>query len=114
MNFDQAIVAHSTWKRKLVLYIATPDHSLKVAEVGADNKCELGQWIAGDGSKYSSLPEFKTLREEHAHFHKAAADVIQKADSGQQLTTEDLGPRSKFGAASAAVVMAIATMKKKA
>ena len=114
MNFNQAIAAHATWKRKLAAYVAAPDHSLKASEVRATNKCELGKWIAGEGRKFEAMVEFSTLQVEHTNFHQAAAEVIQKVDSGQKLTEEDIGPHSKFGAASAAVVMAIATMKKKA
>jgi chemoreceptor zinc-binding protein len=114
MNFNQAIAAHASWKRRLAKYVAAPDFTLKASDVRANNKCELGQWIVGEGLKYSDLPEFSVLQVEHTNFHHAAAAVIQKVDSGQKLTEEDIGPHSTFGLASAAIVMAIATMKKKA
>jgi hypothetical protein len=34
MDYAEAIKAHSDWKMKLKVYLAKPDHSLKVAEVG--------------------------------------------------------------------------------
>ena len=111
--FDQAIAAHSAWKTKLRQYISHHDGSLKLADIAVDNKCELGQWIHGEGSRYSKLPEYATLKNEHARFHKAAADVVRKADSGQSVAEEvALGGKSDFSAASSAVVLAIATMKK--
>lgn len=115
MDFDDAIKAHSAWKLKLSGYLRKPDGSLKVSDIQVDNKCLLGQWIYGDGAKYSSLPEFQKLKTEHARFHKAAASVVMKADSGQDTSEETaLGGKSDFSAASSAVVSAIVEMKRKA
>jgi methyl-accepting chemotaxis protein len=115
MDFDQAIVAHSAWKLKLAAYIRKPDGSLNSVDVGADNKCALGQWIYGEGSKYSSFPEFSVLKSEHARFHMAAADIIKKADSGQQVSEDfALGSKSAFADASGRVVTAIMKMKRNA
>mgnify|MGYP003406294970 CR=1 FL=1 len=114
MNFDDAIKAHATWKMKLQTYISKPDGSLKANEVEPDNKCALGQWIYGEGSKYSALPEYTALKNEHARFHKAAAGVIKKADSGQNVKEETaIGAASDFGSASTSVVAAIMKMKAK-
>lgn len=114
MNFDEAIKAHTDWKIKLTIYIKKPDGSLKPAEVCLDNKCKLGQWIYGEGAAHKSIPEYSTLKTEHAKFHKAAADIIQKADSGQSVT-EDMafGTKSVFASASTAVVTSIMAMRKK-
>ena len=115
MDFDEAIKAHSAWKMKLGAYLRSPDGSLKAGDVGVDNKCALGQWIYGEGSKWSSLPEFGVLKTEHAKFHKAAAAVITKADAGQSTTEETaLGSKSEFASASNSVVSSIMVMKRKA
>jgi Chemoreceptor zinc-binding domain len=112
MNFDQAIVAHGRWKAKLSAYIKKPDRSLSASEVMPDNQCELGQWIHGDGAKYAALPEFQTLRSEHARFHKAAAEIIRKADSGKDVSEEvSSGSKSEFSTATVAVVDALAALK---
>ncbi len=114
MDFNQAISAHSKWKTKLREYLVKPDRSLSASEIALDNKCELGKWIVGDGAKYSSLPEFQALRSEHAKFHKAAADVVRKADSGHRVIEEvALGSNSEFSLASANVVTAIMAIKNK-
>lgn len=114
MDFDQFIKAHIAWKNRLSQYLAKPDHSLTPMEIAQDNKCDVGKWIAGEGAKYSSLPEFQTLRTEHARFHRAAADVIRHADSGQNVNEEvALGGKSEFSAASSAIVSAIMAMKNK-
>jgi hypothetical protein len=115
MDFEQAIAAHSAWKAKLREYLTKKDGSLSSAEVSADNKCALGQWIHGEGIRYSKLPEYSILKKEHARFHKAAAGIVLKADSGQSVSEEvTLGSRSAFTTASSAVVMAIIAMKKQA
>jgi len=112
MNFDEAIAAHSAWKRILSDYLVKHDGSLKPQEVSVDNKCPLGQWIHGEGLQYSKLPEYATLKSEHARFHKITADVVRRADSGESVTEETaLGSKSEFRAASAAVVSAIVQMK---
>lgn len=114
MNFDEAIRAHSDWKMKLGTYLRNPDGSLKSAEISPDNKCPLGQWIYGEGAKFSTLPEYEILRTEHAKFHKEAAQVVTKADSGQNVTEEvALGANSGFAKASSSVVSAIMKMKTK-
>ncbi|GIL16977.1 MAG: hypothetical protein BroJett040_07280 [Oligoflexia bacterium] len=114
MNFDEAVKAHSEWKTKLSHYIRKPDGSLKAADVGVDNKCTLGQWIYGEGSAHSSLPEYGTLKAEHAKFHKCAASIITRADKGENVTEEVmLGSKSEYAACSSHVVAAIMAMKAK-
>ncbi|HEX9110728.1 MAG TPA: CZB domain-containing protein [Terriglobales bacterium] len=116
MDFDEAIFAHSDWKRKLRLYLSKVDHSLTVADVAAaDDRCKLGEWIAGEGRKYSALPEFATLSTQHTRFHKAAADIVEKADRGQDVSGELVpASNSEFSRASTSVVRAIIEMKKRA
>lgn len=115
MDFDEAIKAHSAWKMKLSNYLKKPDGSLKAADIQVDNKCILGQWIYGEGSKWNSLAEYATLKSEHAKFHRAAADIVRKADSGQSTSEETaLGAKSEFGLTSNSVVAAIMSMRRKA
>lgn len=114
MDFDEAIKAHSSWKVKLSQYLRKPDGSLKASEIELDNKCALGQWIHGEGTKFRNAPEYSTLISEHAQFHKAAAEVVRKADSGKDVSEEVvIGSNSDFGKRSSAVVNAIMTLKRK-
>jgi len=113
MDFDQAVAAHSSWKRKLAAYLKERDGSLKASDASSDDKCPLGQWIYGEGGKFVSLPEFSTLKREHARFHKAVGDVIRRANSGQPVSEEmAIGSNSEFTSASSAVVMALVKLKK--
>jgi len=115
MDFDQAISAHVQWKSKLAAYIAKPDKSLDAIKVSSDRNCDLGKWLHGDGMKHSSLPGFAALVEDHARFHRAAGEVIKKADSGKDESEEiALGGNSEFSKASSAVVTKLMQMKRQA
>ena len=114
MDFDQAIAAHAAWKNKLSKYLANPDQSLQPAEIALDNRCELGKWIAGEGQKFASLSEYSSVKSNHARFHKVAADIVQRANAGQEVSEEVvLGAKNEFGAASSAVVRSIMALKSK-
>jgi hypothetical protein len=115
MNFDEALTAHTNWKMKLSSYLQKPDGTLHPHEIEPDNKCDLGKWIAGEGMKFSTHPTFQSLKTEHARFHKAAAAVVRRADSGTDTAEEvALGANSEFGHASRGVVQAIMSMRQAA
>lgn len=108
MDFLEAIKAHSAWKKRLAAYVAKPDHSLNPVEAGAEDQCELGRWIKGEGQKHASSPFFAELVIKHAAFHKAAALVIEQVDRGEKVDEEiALGAKSPFGLASEGVVHAL-------
>ena len=114
MNFEDAIGVHVQWKGKLSAFIAKPDNSLNADAVASDTHCDLGKWLHGDGRTYSKFPEFVKAMSDHARFHKAAGDVIRKAQSGQRMTDEiALGSKSEYAAASNAVVGALMKLKQK-
>ncbi len=114
MDFDEAIAAHSVWKKKLSKYLANPDHSLHPEEIAPDDRCELGKWIAAEGKKHAKLPEYTAVKSGHARFHKVAADIVQRANAGQHVAEEAaLGAKSEFAAVSSAVVLAIMALKSK-
>jgi methyl-accepting chemotaxis protein len=114
MDFDGAVLAHRNWKMKLKSYLSKPDHSLDASVVAADNRCELGQWLHGEGWQYSNLPEYPKLVSDHARFHKAAGAIVEKANHGQSVVEETvLGANTEFTNASTDVVLSLMAMKKK-
>ena len=114
MNFDEAILAHSDWKRKIKSYLQKPDRSLQPAEVGADNKCKLGQWITGEERKYAAVPEFTRLVTEHARFHRAAGELVRRANHGEKVDSEvAVGASSEFAKATSNVIASLLEMKSK-
>jgi hypothetical protein len=97
MNGDDAIRDHIKIKMKLRIYIAKPDGTLDPEAIAVDNGCELGRWLHGEGMAFAGTGEYQALIVEHARLHKAAADIIARANRGERLTEEAaLGPRSEF------------------
>lgn len=85
MNFFEAINAHIAWKLKLQKYIdGVSEEKLNPDIICQDNKCKLGQWIYGQGQVLNAKPLFQDCREKHADFHKFAAEVVRKCDSGDK------------------------------
>jgi hypothetical protein len=112
MNFDDAIVAHTSWKNKLRTYLAKKDGLLNPAEIQSDQQCPLGQWIYGEGQKWKAKLSFGTLKARHAEFHAAAATLVRKANAGQPVDEElFLGSRSEFSKCTADVISALVKMR---
>jgi hypothetical protein len=105
MNIDEAVKAHVAWKSKLKTYLNAPNKSLDPTTIEKDNNCDLGKWLHGEGAKHSSKKAYKDLVAEHAKFHKAAASIVPRADSGQKVLEETvLGSKSEFSTVSGKVV----------
>jgi hypothetical protein len=113
MDCKKAIEVHVHWKSRLASYLAKPDHSVNATTLAMDNQCELGKWLSGEGRKHSSWPEFAKLVSDHARFHKAAAELVKKADAGQPVDHEVvLGSKSEYATVSNAVVSSLMRMRK--
>ena len=113
MDFDAAIGTHSKWKRNLRRSLAINDGCLHPDDFRADDKCELGQWIYGEGAHHSALPEFANLKYAHARFHTVVAELVAKANSGEPVNAEmEPCSNSEFSTASAGMVIALMAMKK--
>jgi hypothetical protein len=113
MDLDQAIAVHSGWKQKLSAYLRNPDKSIDVAKLAKDDQCELGQWIKTESARYASDSAFQTLKKEHSKFHCAAADLVRRADAGQNTSEEvSLGSKSAYANSSPVVVYAITQLKR--
>lgn len=105
MNITDAIKAHAQWKVKLTAYLMKPDGSLKAEDIAPDNRCELGKWIHSSAGQHPHLKELQELKQIHAAFHHAAADVVRKIDSGKERDQNKLtGFSSEFGVLSLKIV----------
>lgn len=99
MNFDAALRTHTQWKVRLAGYSNKPDHSINPDQLGEDTACELGKWIHGEAKRHGHMPEMIALKETHAEFHRVAAAVVRKIDSGVKHDQDALtGFKSEFGA----------------
>jgi hypothetical protein len=114
MNFDDAITAHIEWKIRLRVFLAEPQQGgLDPDEIEKHDRCQLGIWIHGEGVTHTADPVFQKLREEHRRFHATAAEVVRKARAGETQSAEEL-MSGEYLTRSAAVVSAIAAMKRRA
>ena len=82
LDFDGAITAHKSWKRKLLDFVGGKGDALDAAVVERDDKCALGCWIHGDGRALHGDAHYGELKHEHAGFHKSAASVIRTYQAG--------------------------------
>ena len=112
MNFDDAVAAHTKWKTRLRMFISGAGEKLESAVVCKDNACDLGKWIYGEAVRYKASPSYTALQREHANFHRCAADVVKKIESGDPKGAEQLLERGPFVAASTNTVNAIMQMKR--
>jgi aerotaxis receptor len=80
-DFDKAVAKHLEWKTRL-RNAALRGEQLDAATIGRDDCCPLGQWLHGDGRRWSTRPQFTTLLQQHAGFHRAAGQVAQLVNRG--------------------------------
>lgn len=77
-------------------------------EVARDDVCELGCWIRGHGRSHAVLPAFPKLKAAHTLFHRAAADIVARADAGERVDDSiTFGATIEFGLQSMEVVVAL-------
>lgn len=111
---DRSITSHIGWKNKLAAAIEGTAPIPDERTVGADNQCDLGKWVYGEGATHQALAEFKALRDKHAQFHRAAAGVVRLIRAGDKVkATDALDSKSEYGKASADVIQALKTLKEK-
>lgn len=91
MIFLDAINLHVGWKVHLQAYLdGTLEEPLNPRAVGRDNDCELGRWLYDNLPQFQDLPEFWQLIEDHAAFHRCAAEIVYEADKGRRDEAERL------------------------
>ncbi len=110
--FDKAITAHALWKDELQRAIARGELPDPVF-VGADDNCELGQWIYGEGRLQHDLVEYERLRSLHAAFHQAAANVVEQISRGDQDCALADMRFGQFALTTAKVLNAIGQLQKR-
>jgi hypothetical protein len=110
MNFHELMLTHTKWKLRLRNYIdgRLDGGPMDPGQVSLDGLCELGKWISGEGSQFAGNPHFEQLKQDHAYFHKCAAEVVSRANAGDiDGANEMLGPGGEFSEVSSAMVSAM-------
>lgn len=89
MNFFEAINAHVAWKVRLQKHIkGASEVELDPQAVGRDDLCSLGKWLYAHVDQFGQLPLFRQVQEQHADFHRCAAEIIETANRGEQAEAE--------------------------
>lgn len=77
MDLNKALVSHTEWRTKLRVAVKNRE-PLDASKVGRDDRCELGQWLAGPARKqFGTAPELERLRIAHREFHQELGKVAQ-------------------------------------
>ncbi|MGE0073376.1 MAG: CZB domain-containing protein [Thiomonas sp.] len=89
LNFFSATNAHKAWKKRLYDCVCGACSTLDPQLIALDNRCDLGKWLYAIRSRQPALSAdtqklFTRLLDEHATFHRAAAEVARLAQSGQR------------------------------
>lgn len=112
MDLAKAIGTHQDYKLRLSLWVMTGAGPVMNPETcGRDDRCELGQWILGEGSeRFGGTPELAGLKAIHTQFHRCAGSVIRAVLDGHAAEAQKLLERDLFPL-STEVVVAINSMK---
>ncbi len=111
MDFGDAIRAHVEWKLRLRMLLDGQGEPMSRDVVARDDACELGRWIHGQGRVYLEDPAYAELKEAHARFHQAAAEIVRLAEGGDQQRAVASLETGEYSKRSAAVVAAIMRMR---
>jgi methyl-accepting chemotaxis protein len=107
---NAAITSHARWKGQLRDALDRGELPDPVS-VRADDRCDLGKWIYGEGAAYQTASEYQDLKLLHAQFHETAASVVETIinDASNAKVQLESGTLSE---ASMKVINAISTVQK--
>ena len=92
-----AIASHAKWKYRLRQAIETGASEWTVPTVRVDDRCEFGTWLRSIPPADHDGHHWATVRDRHAEFHRAAADVLDLALTGHRDEAEAaIAARSPF------------------
>jgi hypothetical protein len=104
-QIDAAIVAHDEWKARLLATVESGSSEFQPDQVRVDELCAFGRWLYQAEAELKASLHYERVRDLHARFHKAAADVLTLALSGkgpQALSSLEFG--SEYASASVLLV----------
>ena len=85
------IAAHQAWKFTLHDVLAgRSERRFDPAKVAADHLCAMGEWIHGTGRQHAGDPDYRTLKDRHAAFHRCAGRILSLHQEGRSDLAGDL------------------------
>jgi hypothetical protein len=113
LDFLKWIKAHRDWRARLIAYISgTSEEELDEHEICRDDRCALGHWIHGNGTRYyGDVEVFQQLKAHHADFHTSAGMVVAMyKQAGMQAARKALN--QEFDLSSMRVVRSIEALER--
>ena len=115
MLIDAARSAHEEWRGRLEDAIASGRLDVPLSTIELEDACRFGRWLLGPGipRRVKRHPSYEAVREAHADFHRAAAEVARLAAAGRSdEARQALSPSGTFEASSAALLDALAAWRR--
>lgn len=84
-DFEDAKQKHRAWNVKLENLFSGLESDINKDTARRSDQCSLGQWLAGEGQKYSGIPEMSQLTRIHNELH---AEVGKTLDALEVDDTE--------------------------
>jgi methyl-accepting chemotaxis protein len=88
-NYGLILLMHRNWLIQLRAFLDDRKKDLKATS--EDHlRCDLGQWIYGEGKRFQSNRTYSELESNHKKFHQLAGDIIKAKTTGNAARAEDL------------------------
>ncbi|GKT11203.1 MAG: methyl-accepting chemotaxis protein [Thiomicrorhabdus sp.] len=84
IDFADAKMKHISWMTKLEQLLVGQKSEVTYESARKSDACPLGQWLYGDGQKYSNLASMQKLVEVHTEFHTAVGRVVDAYQLGDK------------------------------
>lgn len=83
MDLFAAIRAHAAWKGKLFTALSGGE-AVDGAAASADDRCDLGRWLAAEAGAHAGDPAWQRLVERHRAFHRAVGGIVGLVAEGRR------------------------------
>ena len=115
MHLGNAIAAHEEWKSTFRDAIAG-NATLDVVLVSAEDACDFGQWLYGEGRRlFGDLPIFSQCVETHRLFHLEAGKIAEAINVKDFLDANCmLAANTSFSDVSNSLAVSISRLKQEA
>jgi hypothetical protein len=110
-EINKAMTAHALWKERLLSAIDSGDSGYSPAIIAKDDHCEFGQWLYGPSVSEADRqnPYYGSVRQLHADFHKATAEIMLYALAGKKgMAHKMLGTGSHYASLSGELMRTLA------
>ncbi|MBN2293893.1 MAG: CZB domain-containing protein, partial [Pirellulales bacterium] len=109
---ENGIASHARWKYRLFDAINTGKSEWTVQGVRTADQCEFGMMLLSLSPTEQSSQYYAKVRDLHAEFHQAAADVLELALAGRKQEAEKaIALGSRFTLVSSELTMTLSAWK---